>query len=312
VSRIVQILVVATLAILAATGAWAAADQAPSSGQASSPTSGTAGALTEVTVTGKRAELEPRVSAFVNHIAERANGEGFARWVKPVCPLVSGLPSQEGEFVLERVSEIARAAGVPLAGEHCRPNLYILVTADPKALLEGMEKRNRAFTFGRGAPSDVDEFIATPRAVRVWYNSTERAPEGALFVDEAPISQVGGLIPGLSPSYNLWAQASHLTSNAIATFSHLFVVVDQTRLHAVSRGQLADYVGMVGLAQIKPAARLGDAPTILRLFDGTPQAAPPALSDWDLAFLKSLYGTEQKLKLQREQIARSMVREIVP
>ena len=104
---------------------------------------------------------------------------GVARWLKsPVCPLVSGLPAPEGEFVLERVSEIARTAGVPLAGEHCQANLYILVSSQPKALLEGMAKRNRAFTFSTAGPFLIDEFIATPRPVRVWYDTAGRGHLG--------------------------------------------------------------------------------------------------------------------------------------
>src|SRR5580658_9302198 len=81
----------------------------------------------EVTVTAKRAELLPKLSAFAYGITEPVNGEGLARWHTAVCPLVAGLPQQEGEFILERLSEIARAAGVPLAGEQCHPNLYIMV-----------------------------------------------------------------------------------------------------------------------------------------------------------------------------------------
>src|ERR1700734_2411982 len=34
--------------------------------------------------------------------------EGQARWLRsPACPLVSGLPGQQGEYILERISEIA-------------------------------------------------------------------------------------------------------------------------------------------------------------------------------------------------------------
>jgi hypothetical protein len=85
---------------------------------------------------------------------------------------VSGLPEQEGEFVLGRVSEIARAAGVPLAGEQCRPNLFVWVTSHPKELLQALENRNFQFRFGVDVlPTVVDEFIATPRAVRIWYSS---------------------------------------------------------------------------------------------------------------------------------------------
>jgi hypothetical protein len=191
-----HIAIVATvLAALAGQGTWAAANGPPSSAATSqsagtsSETSETSETLQEVTVTAHRVELEKRVSKFVNQIADADNGaEGLARWQKPsVCPLVSGLPEQDGEFILERVSEIARGAGVPLADEHCGPNLYILVTDQPEELLRGMEKRNRAYAFGYDPTSYpptetpaavVDEFIKTPRAVRVWYSSAEKDAYG--------------------------------------------------------------------------------------------------------------------------------------
>jgi hypothetical protein len=69
---------------------------------------------------------------------------------------------------------------------------------------------------------------------------------------------------------------------------------------------------MVSLAEIKPNPHLGDAQTILKLFAGAPQAAPAGMSDWDQAFLKSLYGTAHDSKLQRSLMMRSMVRELVP
>jgi hypothetical protein len=88
------------------------------------------------------------------------------------------------------------------------------------------------------------------------------------------------------------------------------VVVDQRRLKGIPRGQLADYVGMVALADLKAGANVGDTPTILKLFDGAPQAAPVVMTDWDQAFLKSLYSTDQKSKPQRSQIAHQMVHEM--
>ena len=93
---------------------------------------------------------------------ENGGEGGFPRWNIPaMCPLVSGLPPQEGESILERLSEIARAAKVPLASEHCRANLYVLVTTQPEALLRATETRNRLFTFGDDAlPGVVDQFIA--------------------------------------------------------------------------------------------------------------------------------------------------------
>src|SRR5580692_4096565 len=187
VSRKSRILAVAvTLAVLSGQLAWPVDGGSPppaattnSAGTSFEPSE----TLQEVTVRAHRIELEKRVSKFVNQIAATENGaEGLARWgAPPACPLVSGLRQRDGEFILERLSEIGRLAGVPLGDEHCRPNLYILVTGQPEDLLRGMEKRNRRFTFGYNPAtraetpaSVVDEFINTPHVVRAWYNSAEK------------------------------------------------------------------------------------------------------------------------------------------
>jgi len=262
-----RIPLLAAVAVLAAACTWAAAQEPnPSAGASSAAGAQTSRELPSV-------EVARRV---------------LARWGWRVCPLVSGLNRQDGEFILERVSEIARAAGVPLASEHCGADLYILVTSQPEELLKGMERRNRAFTFGYEPPppAAVDEFITTPRPVRVWYDTY---PETAWGL---PVGRDFPLISGLP--YFVTAPASELTlkSNVVQVIYRVFVVVDLQALKGVSLGQLADYVGMVGLAQLRPYVRLGGTSSILQLFEKTPQGAPAGMTDWDHALLKTLYGKE--------------------
>jgi hypothetical protein len=340
-----------TAAILAAfsTAATQAADQPLATDANASYGGGRAaapgGKQPDVTISGHRAELEPRITSFVNQVtAFNINDpeQGMARWSETsACPLVTGLTKDDAEFLLGRISEIARAAKVPLGKEDCRPNLYILITSEPKAVLRGMVQRNSPFTFGDAVPRVIDEFIDTPRPVRVWYHTTERSPEGTPLAnysfpelqhpgDLEPLdpAKVGaaadtGVMSGSSTGVtqgtstnsrggstalsNQHAQASRLRLNAVWMIYRVFVVVDESRLKGVTRGQLADYLGMVGLAQVKPGARLGDAPTILRLFEGTPEQASPGMTSWDEVFLKAFYTTPQQAKLQRNFIAKDMV-----
>jgi hypothetical protein len=323
----------AALAVLALVETAALAQQPP----APAPSGSAAQRKPEVIINGDRPELESLISAFVEQIAGSYYAEELARWNKDVCPLVSGLAAKEGEFILARVSEVARAAGVPLAGEHCRANLYILVTDRPEALLRGMDDRNHSFTFGDDAsPTLVDSFITTPRPVRVWYHTGTTTPEGQPLVSMAFPSYVissykaTGSLPDdydasgqepvamdKSPSgeiargTNHWSQATRLSNNFIFPIYRAFVIVDATLLEGATRGQIADYIAMVALAEIKTGARPAAAPTILNLFNAGPQHAPAGMSDWDQAYLKSLYVTEQKSKLQRRLITREMVRELI-
>jgi hypothetical protein len=89
-------------------------------------------------------------------------------------------------------------------------------------------------------------------------------------------------------------------------------VIDKSKMQGVSRDQLADYIAMCAFSRIKPGATLGDAPTILKLFDGPAAQAPAGLSAWDQAFLESLYHTDPKSTLQRQLIVTRMMSHIVP
>ena len=274
----------------------------------------TAAPTPEVLVFAQRLKLEARITNFVYGITVLQNSEAVARWQSPVCPQVTGLARQPGEFVLERVSEIARIAGAPLAKENCRPNLFIFVTSQPEQLLQAMEKRYFAVSFGNAAPSQVDAFVNTPRPVRVWH-SPYWTPEGASpqGYGVPPSAQVLG--GGLSspPTYSTPGAmgASRLINPGSWTFGNVYVIVDQRQLHGVSQGQFADYIAMVSLADIKPSAHPGDAHSILTLFADRPQAAPAAMSDWDQAFLKSLYATSPQRTQPRSLISRGMMNELV-
>ena len=277
--------------------------------RAASGQSSTDETLQEVTVTAQRANVAKQVRKFVNQIAAQENEEGLPLWTQPVCPSVSGMNRQQGEFVLWRISEIARGAKIPLAGERCAPNLFILLTGRPEYLLRSMKERNRVLAFGYQQHSNVqsgetpdnviEEFITTPRAVRVWYNTDWRDSWGMT---------IGCSITGVCSTSH--AEATRVQLNVVYSFSRVFEIVDVSRLHGVTLRQFADYAGMEGLAKLKPYAGLGDSNTILRLFDAAPGAAPAAMTDWDQAFLKSLYTTDQRVIQQRGKVANTVVQQL--
>ena len=327
------LILVATVGLLAfdARGARAAAEEPAAAAQASSSneTAGATARKPEVVVQARRAEMQQRISTFVNQVTDFRYGEGLARWQFPVCPLVAGVRREWGEYILKRISEIGTAAGVPLAGEHCRqPNLYILVSTQPLDLLQDLAERHREVVFGGAQPDLIRGFIAEPRPVKTWYDTAQRTAEG-LPMHSASFPGISQTVQAevalgvvvelpvqpnepLEMTSNLWAQASHLTRNVCWAIYEAFVIVDPTQFKGVSLGQLADYVAMSGLAQLKVDARVGDAPTILTLFDRPAREASAGITEWDQAFLKAVYSTDQKSVVQKSAIATDMMRAIVP
>ncbi len=307
-------------------------DPAPAGVAASSDAQSSAEHKSDVLIRAQRAQLESRVSTFVKQVTDFQFGDpshGLARWREAICPLVSGVARAQGDYILARVAEIARLAGAPLAGKQCRPNLLVVVSATPRKLLQDIVKSHRTQIFGDAAPSAIDPFINSPRAVRTWYDTETLTPDGLPMLHTSfpgittgqtvtslpgggieidPVNSSGNSAPSFTA--NTRSVPSRLMLNAVWAIDRVFMVVDATQLHGTSLGQLADYVTVAGLAQIRLDADLGDAPTILTLFDGRPGPAPPGMTDWDRAFLKAVYSTSQKSILQRSAIAHDMVYQI--
>jgi hypothetical protein len=257
---------------------------------------------TTVVAARDRATLERNVRTFVNAIAVKPGDESLARWQPqiPLCPLVAGMPNGDGEYVLSRISKIANAAGAPLAPAHCKGNFYIIVTSDPEGVLKAWMKRDVRM-FGDEADqggTKIREFFAA-RPVRVWHNTDFYKLDG---------TPLGNNADGRT---NESARATRMETNDYRALSSVVAIVDARQMKDVSFGQVAAYVGMVGLVQIRPEANVADAPSILNLFAG-PGKAPPGLTAWDESFLKAVYGTRITDKAQLAAIKTAMVQDVAP
>jgi hypothetical protein len=256
------------------------------------------------------------VREFVSHIPVVSNSdESFARWDTPICPLIAGLPRDDGAFVFTRLSEIAAAVGAPLGSRQCRANFIVLVTSDPVASLKTWAERvHYQHLFGEADPEKIKVFLKTQRAIRVWYNEQQASAENGSVLSPGSSSngpEISG--PGAMGVTTVRSfDANRLEWNAVWTISSVIEVVDAGAMKGFKIGQMADYIAMAGLAQFNLDADFGTAPTILRLFQGTQDAKPSSLSDWDKAYLKALYHTRQSSRLQTDLIRQSMLRDINP
>jgi hypothetical protein len=101
------------------------------------------------------------------------------------------------------------------------------------------------------------------------------------------------------------ALGTRLRYGAVQGLQSVIILVDGKRANQLNIGQLADYITLVGFAQIRPDANTGTAPTILTVFNGEdPQ--PQGLSPWDESFLRGLYATKQSSVIQASLIKASM------
>ncbi|HTT00502.1 MAG TPA: hypothetical protein VMG11_00325 [Steroidobacteraceae bacterium] len=252
----------------------------------------------------QRKLVEHQISNFVSSITMPSEEESLARWQPPICPLVAGLPRDKGEFILARLSEVARNARAPLAPPSCKPNFLVVVTADPELLLRKWWARdpvlfNRARGLGR-----IKHFMHSNRAVRVWYNANAGCGDRPL-----QIADVGGMT---YPSCVNGGLHSRLMWETVRGIESVIMVVDIRRTKDLNIGQLADYIAMVGLAEVRDDADPGPVPTILHLFSDAHTAQPTGLSSWDQSFLNALYTTPQSSVMQLAEIKLRLDRDLLP
>lgn len=258
----------------------------------------------------KRQALQHRVDRFVDSVVARPWGDALYRWNEPVCPLVAGLTLAEGEYVLARISHAAADAGVPLDGSVCRPNLYIMATDSPDLLLEKWWARDRRmYAYEHVGIEAVRDFIHSERPIRVWYNTVLSCGSGALPGPE--LSAVLGVdLPDLAPPACTLANSRLIHSSTGTSIESAIVVVDERQMKNVTLAQLADYVALAGLTDVKLDADAVPEPSILQLFGGT--SAPAGLSAWDRALLYSVYNSNQWDTLQLAEMRSTMAQRLTP
>lgn len=261
--------------------------------------------LNTITVKARRQTLERQVSAFVSAISIAPSNEALARWENPtfICPLVGGLPRDDGEFILTRLSSIALAAGAPLGSAHCKPNFYIIVISEADALLKAWSQRDTTMFGDDAGATRIKKFLHAPIPIRVWYNAKLYASDGT------PLTvAVDGALQGFL--LNRDAMGFRLTRDEVRDLTSVVVLHDARRLKGVTFGQLSAYIAMVGLAEIRLDAHLSEAPSILQLFTASGHKSPPGLSPWDQAFLKALYQTRHTDPDQLGEIKIAVMRDL--
>jgi hypothetical protein len=263
--------------------------------------------LDTVTVEAHR-QLQRDVDHFVSSVIVQYLNDSLSRWDEPICPLVAGLDRERAEFILGRISTVAMNAGAPLAGEHCRsPNFYVVVTPEPDRLVKKWFARNPSMFDRSGGWVGISRYLHSPYPVRCWYNRQFLNSDGTTVSSDTLASGFSGLSIGVATSRP--AMGTHISYFAVQGLSSVIIVVDAGQMVTLNIGQLADYVAMVGLAEIRLGANTGSVPTILRLFSET-ENTPQGLSEWDRSLLYSLYSTRQASLMQAGAIKASMVKRI--
>lgn len=258
--------------------------------------------LPEVVVTAPDADM---VAGFVEQALPEAQGKQLARWYRPLCVSPRGFGPEQTAQVIQIVQKMAKMVGLPLARANCKPNVALLLTDDPDALIAMMLDRYPKI-FAPDRPSLVRRQLRGDDAVRVWYHAASNGATGV-----APeMVDVGGA--GMSPQFVVApGQTSRLAMPTRAELFRSIVILDVRKLKGRALNAVATHAAMRVLGQFGADFDSQGMPTILTLFDpdGDPVDRATALTDWDRSMLRELYtaAPTANAKQQRRAIARRMI-----
>jgi hypothetical protein len=255
--------------------------------------------LEDVVVEGR--QLEAMVRSFVTDVSQPANNRGLARWNRPICVGAVNLRSEVGQYVIDRISDVARELEVEAGEPGCRPNVLIVAAVDGAGLASALvEDRPRNFDL-RHNGTDAGtrafrNFRTGDQPVRWWQIS---------MPIDAETGQRAVRLPGDEQPPRIYVfAASRLRTQIRDDMVRSIIIVDVDRLGGASLVQLADYLTLVALAQVDAEADTAPYPTILNLF-ADPASAPAGLTDWDRSYLTALYEHDQ-LRINRNSQVRAV------
>lgn len=289
----------ALASILALTAGASEAQEPPRPAAAPAQETRDSAQLEDVVVDGRR--LEALVREFVTEVSQPAHNRGLARWNRPICVGAVNLRAEVGQYVIDRISDVARELEIEAGEPGCRPNILIVAAADGAALASAIvEDRPRNFDL-RHNGTDAGtrafrNFRTAERPVRWWQISMPIDSETGGRAVRLP----GDIDPAtgrpMAPSIQVFS-ASRLRTQIRDDMIRSIIIVDVDRLGGANLAQLADYLTLVALAQVDAEGDTTAYPTILNLFTD-PASAPAGLTDWDLSYLTALYGHDQ-LRINR-------------
>lgn len=259
-----------------------------------------------IVVQGERQRAQ--VDSFVGQLRPAQGDDQIGRFLKPICPEVAGLAKADNQKVADRMRRLARAAGVEAAPAGCDRNILVFVVKDKRAAMAKIAGKYPQL-LGGVPPSQYRGMASAPTGAASWQVVDEIGADGI------PLAVVQfGPLGAATPQREVTAMTTtRLRQLTVPQFLASVVVIEQKVARDVTTTQLGDYALMRALT----GARESDAApkqSILNLVnaDLTGTEAPLSATWWDLAFLKSLYASNNAVQasVQRDAIARQMMREL--
>lgn len=268
--------------------------------------------LEQVIVRGQRMseiefDLDMYIQDFLAEIVALPPGGGYARWRDRVCIGVFNLEQTASQYLVDRISRLARDVGLDFGEPGCAPDVMIIFTVDPDDVATTLVEE-QPFLFRPAGPTccmqlgldALDAFQVSDQPVRWWHLSM---PVDARMGQRAIVFPQDG--NGSYPVVSVDGP-SRIHAGVVDKLWRVVIVVDANQLTGTTWQEIGDYLAVVSLAQINPETDPSEYDSILNLFNNP--AAYSGLTDWDRSYVRALYdiNLERLRGLQKNELVDHM------
>ena len=279
--------------------------------------SGEAAVDPTIVVTGKQMLTEDEAHEVIQRAARTVDGQ-LARFDQPVCPRVTGFDTPYERIVAERIKQTAETVGASAGADGCLTNLQVVIVDDGREFVE-LLRREHPEAFAGVSRRELARLAAEEGAARSWSVTAMTNSAGAIAGRPAPTAGSGSVKSGFGGSSVSFGdvnvmrvyESSNMNPSVQQAIASAWVVIETGATFGKSLAQIADYAAMRGLAMVRPAELAASQDTILALFEPGSTSGPAELTEFDHAYLKSLYRVPARrwARQQVRQMADAIVRE---
>ena len=245
------------------------------------------------------------IANFIDAFATPTHMSGkVARWEEPVCPVMTGQKPNVSAFVTQHVTAVAAAVGAPVTSDKaCTPNIEIVFTTAPQALLDNVRQRAADYIGYASSASELEKLATVTHPIQAWYATGIRDARGRYTTDS-------GRDRGVSTSANTAKVTGfRLTDGQHTIIHHVLIVIDPAKLPVQEIVPLSDYIAVLALAQIGSLDDCRPLPSIANMLAPACDRKTNSITANDLAYLHGLYkmpSDRLQLAIQKNDIADGM------
>ena len=212
----------------------------------------------------------------------------------------------------------------------CAPNIDIIFTTTPQALLDTVNKNNQHYLGYFSSVAQKNALATVTKPIQAWYATESTDIKGRRFLDtgrsiaggtsvqnfnglvgqvgrvdqagDNPATSAGSALTDMAPFF--YSTGNHINDGIHTGFNHILIVIDSTKLAGQDIVPLADYIAMLALSQVAAPNACQELPSIVNRMASGCEHTPASLTAFDLAYLQALYhmSADRSLMAQRSEI----------